>query len=486
MYRRGVLTGIAVLLLTVAVLYALLVPPAPLKMERANFVLTDVMVVNPGAEREDHQDLAIRDGKIVSISPHVKGTAESDYAGGYVLPGLIDMHVHHPVGWLSTDIKYFDLLHLAHGVTTVRDTGSIDGSTFKTRKQIADGDFAGPRLFACGPIIDGDPPAWPGARVVHNAAEAEAAVDEIAANGADCIKVYSNLSSDALRGARAGATKHHLTLVGHVPFAVPMEEAHIDDVQHLTGVPGVPAKAGELGLIGGMLEGWDAIDDARIDAVVRASMEQKLAHTPTITVIQQLLRLRNYPELVNDPGAAMLPRYYSEFLWKPGGIVSWSVPAMNDAQAGRILANFGKVVRRLHDAGVTLHVGTDTFNPFVVPGVSMHQELRNFADHGFTPEQALSAATRENGEALSMPGLGVISDGAPADLVVFAEDPTRNLEALASIRLVVADGRPYPKQMLDDAVGRYRAYYDGWLCDHFMMLMFRVFGRFADTGDHSH
>ena len=53
-------------------------------------------------------------------------------------------------------------------------------------------------------------------------------------------------------------------------------------------------------------------------------------------------------------------------------------------------------------------------NPFVVPGVAMHEELRNFVECGFTPEQAWEAATRENGESLPERGLGILKAGAPA------------------------------------------------------------------------
>jgi len=380
-----------VVLLVVVILVALR-PPPPLTVPQQGVTFADVTVINPGNGRRAHQTIRVSRSTIDSIAPYsvaADSTAEAQrYAGSYVLPGLIDMHVHHPLGRLPTDIRLFDLLHLASGVTTVRDCGSIDGSALTTRAQIAAGEFPGPRIFACGPLIDGEPPFWPGARIARNAEEGERAVEEAAAAGVDCIKAYSNLSLDALRGVRAAATRHHLTLVGHVPIAVPFEQARLDDVQHLTGVPGVPARSEHSGLIEAVLEGWDTIDDARIDAVVRTSVEQKIAHTPTLVVIQQLLRLRDYPALLQDPAAQLLPRYYRELIWKPGGMTSWRVPPLDDAISTKMLQNFRQAVRRLHEGGVTLHVGTDTFNPFVVPGVSMHAELRNFVECGFTPEAA--------------------------------------------------------------------------------------------------
>jgi imidazolonepropionase-like amidohydrolase len=474
--RTWIIVSLGLLLAAAAVVW-LLLPPAPLRAPRQDIVLQDVTVVNPGAPGLPHRTVTVHDGRIIAISDYrpARGAARPVEAGAYLLPGLIDMHVHHPPGRLAVDGKYFDLLHLAYGVTAVRDAGSIDGSTFATRKAIADGRLAGPRVFACGPIIDGDPSAWPGARIAHNAAEGERAADEIAASGADCIKVYSNLSADALKGVRAAATRRRLTLVGHTPFSVPLETAHIDDVQHLTGVPGLVASGKLPPLIDGLLQGWDDISDARIAQVVETSRAQGIAYTPTIVVIQQLLRMTDYPRLKDDPQARLLPRYYRELIWKPGGMAGWNVPPLDAARQARILRNFTATVRRLHEAGVTLHVGTDTFNPFVLPGVAMRQELANFVAAGYTPQEAWMAATRQNGAALSLAGLGTIQAGAPADLLLFRANPTRDLAAMDTLQTVIADGRLYPKATLDRAVDRYRRYYDSWLIDRLTMLVFPLF-----------
>ncbi len=105
----------------------------------------------------------------------------------------------------------------------------------------------------------------------------------------------------------------------------------------------------------------------------------------------------------------------------------------------------------------------------------MHEELRNFVACGFTPEQAWEAATRTNGESLGVEGLGVLHRGAPADLLVYREDPTRDLAALSTLEAVVANGRLYPRPVLDGAVARYRDYYDGWLFDRLTMALFPLF-----------
>jgi hypothetical protein len=163
------------------------------------------------------------------------------FSGSYVLPGLIDMHVHFPY---APDQPLFALLFLAHGVTTVRDTGNFDGQIWTMRQAITAGTYPGPRIFACGPLLDGEPPLWPGSRVVQDTADAQRAVAERVAEGADCVKVYSNLAPEGLAAIEAAAAAHQLPVIDHVPVAVPFEAAHLADVQHLTGVlPRVASRA---------------------------------------------------------------------------------------------------------------------------------------------------------------------------------------------------------------------------------------------------
>jgi hypothetical protein len=263
--------------------------------------------------------------------------------------------------------------------------------------------------------------------------------------------------------------------VGHVPAAVPFAEAHLDDVQHLTGIPSEPTRGAQspAGLIEALLRSWTDLDEERIRSAVQASLEQNVAHTPTIFVIDQLSRLNEHALLSAEPDAQLLPRYYREIFWRPAGFSD--LPSWPNGQT--IRANFRSVVRRLHEAGVTVRVGTDVLNPFVVPGTAMHKEMRNLTECGLTLEQVWAAATRGNGAALAVEGLGVVAAGSPADLLVFTQDPTRDLAALATLEAVVADGRFYSKQELDGAVARQRRTFESWLYDRLMMSLVQATAR---------
>ncbi len=461
---------VAVLILLVVGVWFLLQPPVLAVPSQKRLVFFNVTVVNPGRDRRAKRTLTIQDGQIVAITTNPYTISESEagtrFAGFYVLPGLIDMHVHQP----PFDAELYGLLFLAHGVTTVRNTGDFSGTILKKRQQIQDGVYPGPRIFACGPIIDGDPPFWPGSRVVRTVAEARAVVDEVAAAGVDCVKVYGGLSGELLAAIREAATQHRLPVVGHIPLAVPFEEAHVKDVQHLTGVPSYTnhPDTSKLAQFAAWAAAWQNLDKSRIDFIVRTSVEQGLLHTPTLVVWTQMGRLRDYPTLRGDPAAQLLPRWYREVFWRPREA---ALPAYDDIAAA--LPKMKTVVRHLYRAGVRIHTGSDTPNPFVVPGVSLHEELHLLVNAGLTPEEVWVAATRWAGETLGLPKLGTVQEGAPADFLLFREDPTRDLAALSTLEAVVAQGRLYPKAVLEAALARHRDYFNGWLYDRLSMAYAR-------------
>ena len=121
--------------------------------------------------------------------------------------------------------------------------------------------------------------------------------------------------------------------------------------------------------------------------------------------------------------------------------------------------------------GWVTSLGTDVGNPYLVPGVSLQEELRLFVEAGLSAEEALVTATRWPGEFLREPNLGRVMEGAPADLLLFREDPSRDLAALSTLEGVVADGRYYPRTILDAAVERAHDYYRGVLYERVSMAI---------------
>jgi len=429
-------------------------------------VLRDVELIVPEQSRAAHRDLEIRDGRIHAVRAHAAPDAEAgapDTAGRFVLPGLVDMHVHYPPRLALGNAELWSLLFLAHGVTTVRETGSIDGSSLAHRARLRAGELPGPRLLSCGAMLDGDPPSFPSNRRVHDAAEARRAVAELAAAGVDCVKVYNMLSPPAFAAIRSEARARGLPLVGHKPHAVPFEAAGIGDLQHFTGAVVVDLE--RVARQDFRFRDWEGVDAARIAHVLRVAREQGIAFTPTLVNARQRLRTLDPggPELdAADSGLRHLPRF-----WWTAWRSIWGPAHAPGEEAGYALyrGRLDALSAAAWRAGISLHAGTDTLMPFVAPGSSLHGELAELSRAGIPLEAAWALATWRAGRALGIEGLGTLAPGAPADLLLFRQDPTRDLAALGSLDAVVAGGRLYTREWLDDALARYDAHFRGALYD---------------------
>jgi hypothetical protein len=435
-------------------------PPPPLALPERGAVLHDVTLIEPGRSRIDHRRLVVTGNTIATIQPALPG-GDNPFSGMYVLPGLADLHVHFPPSALPGQTDLFAFLYLYHGITAARDAGDADGSASDpARSGVAEGRFPGPRLFACGPFVDGEPPLWKNSLVARNPGEGRRAVQTIAERGYDCVKVYDELDAETLAAVREAAHEQGLPVIGHVPKRVPYEVARLDDAQHMIGIPPPPADPNRIFPF--IMAEWERLDDARLEMLIAESKRSKIAITPTLVVIDRMLQSEDYASMLGEPDLQLLPRFYREVLWNPDGGMSLTSLMKSDdfAMLRRAFEIEKRTVKRMNDAGVAVHTGTDSLVPFVVPGASLHRELRLFVDAGFTPEEALALSMRDSAEYLGVLSLGLLKPGAPAELLIFREDPTQSLDALDSLAGVVRDGRLYPRDVLDAQLARYQVHFD--------------------------
>jgi imidazolonepropionase-like amidohydrolase len=466
---RVALVVVLVLVAALVWLWGAVAPPEPLAMPEQGVVLSDVTLVQPGEWHRPNRRVVVEGGTIGEIGPFRAEGAEDSPAGLYglfALPGLIDMHVHFPPDTPLRQTELFAFLHLLHGVTSVRDAADPDGtSTAPARDGVREGRFPGPRVFACGPLVDGPEPVWPNTVSLREPAEAGPAIAEIARAGFDCVKVYDGLRPAVLEAVHVAADAHGLPVIGHVPRRVGFAEARLDDVQHLTGVA---TAVGDLRPFPRNLDGWRSFDEADARAIVEASLRFDMAHTPTLVSLERMAAMSDYAAVRASADAQLLPRFYRDVVWSP----TEGLPFLRGREAGdyalmrEALPHAMEMVGRLHRAGVRIHAGTDAQVPFVVPGIALHREIRLLAEAGLGAEAALAAATGVPGAWLDEGGgLGRLEVGAPADLALFREDPTRDLDALDTLAAVIADGRLYLRSDLEAQLARYREHFEGVLYD---------------------
>ncbi len=446
---------LAIVLLGVPALFWLVVAvstrlPAPLVQPEPGGLLKDVTLVVPGAGREEHRSVVISGDRITGIAPAIPG--EDPFRGAYAFPGLVDTHVHFPDLALTEEVPLHAFLYLAHGVTTVRNLGDTSGNASeRARDGVRSGAFAGPRVLRCGPFVDGPGGLWDDAIVLTDPAQAEAAVERIVAEGLDCVKAYDELSPEVLKALVAAASRAEIPLVGHVPRRVDFSSAGLDDAQHLRGVP-PPAVDGSLPPPPPLWwRAFIAMSAMQVSERIGEALWQDMAVTPTLAAQSQLLLARDAEKFTARPELEHLPPWYRHGLWHPVDGISAirRVPENDRDWLDPAFAKMMSITRRMHSAGVRVHSGTDSGAPGIVPGAALHEELRLLVAAGLSPEQALEVSMVASSAAMRIPGLGTLRPGAPADLVLFARDPSEDLANLDSIVAVVSQGRIYSREMLD-------------------------------------
>jgi imidazolonepropionase-like amidohydrolase len=378
----------------------------------------------------------------------------------WIIPGLIDSHAHAE----SFDETPFSL-YLANGVTTIRNPGGDLTVLRLTREQLASGKLVGPRLFFSGPILDGMPPVWPsGSILVDTPERARSAVNFLADQGVDFVKVYNNVKEPELKVIIETAKERRLAVAGHIPRSMTMTRAielGMTRLEHIriTGKEMLGTEEAEaidplpVGKREPMLWQRFNLQSEKMRALVQRLAQSRVFLDPTLTV-EEFGEVSNPDAEKNDPNNQYLSPAIVE-----GDLKNWKnplfeVPTDLQTTATEAFHKQQKFVGMCNQAGVRIIAGTD--GPSIgklLPGFGLHHELELLVASGLTPLEALRAATSTAAEALGKEDqLGTIEPGKLADMVVLGADPFAGIQNLRKIRLVVQGGKSYaPDVLLQEA-----------------------------------
>jgi hypothetical protein len=378
------------------------------------------------------------------------GVQVIDGKGHWLMPGLTDMHVH---TWSDASLTLF----VAAGVTTVRNMfGSPQHLTW--RADTASGKTLGPTIFTAGPIIDGDPPVWPGSAILKDPAAADALVAEQKAQGYDFLKPYANLTMPAYDALVAAGKKHGMPLEGHVPAAVGLVhvlEARQRTVEHLDGwllalvrdgvnVPGDDSSVKKL------RAALPQLDDGKLPGLIQKTLAAGTWNCPTLVVYDRFAAL--------DDVAAIKARVKWLEMMPPIMVSQWDpkqdfrlqhFTADDFATLRAAQARKAKLLPALVAAGAPILVGTDTGNPFVIPGAALHDELELLVQAGVPRARVMRAATADAAVFMGTPHeFGVVEAGARADLLLVSTDPLAQAISLVPDGVMVR-GKWLPRAKLE-------------------------------------
>ena len=389
----------------------------------ASALIKNVRLLDGRGPVEGRRDIEIREGMLRDIRAHRQGAPVTDIPvldgrGMYLLPGLIDLHVHlvwdgspNPVEQLSKESTEQTLLRairharetLEAGITTVRDLGSVDDLAIDLSRAVERSDIVGPHIVPSGQTIimtGGHDPFW--GIMVDGPQEALKATRGQIYRGADVIKLSA---TGGVYGRTEGESVTHT-------------ELNSDEISTVTSEAhklGVPVAAHAIGHDG-----------------IRNCVE---AEVDTIEHGQQLT-----PALANKLatyGGALVPTLfvYRQIAQRP------EVPEYARVKAKAIIKEHKRAIEAAGAARVRIGAGSDAGSP-LTPHGSLIDELMALADTGFSPLEALRSATCEAARIIGLDSkVGRIEPGFVADLILVPQNPLEDIGCLKDVRAVWIGGR---------------------------------------------
>lgn len=405
------------------------------------------LIDGTGAAPVPDSAVLIENGRIKAVGPRSKVKLPKDAQvvdakGKFLLPGLWDMHAHfEQVEWGP--------IYLAAGVTTVRDCGNEFEFITSVRDAIAQNRGLGPRLLLAG-FVDGTSPMAIGTVRTDTPEQARTWVDRYHDAGFQQMKIYSSVKLEEVKAVAEEAHRLGMTVTGHVPEglnAYQVIEAGQDQINHIPYIADIMrAPLPE-----------NASRDERRKAVANLDLNSPDAkkalsflkdhHTvldPTLSIYELFDATTANPPANFEPGVNKISPELAQALTDVGP------PDANSALREKVFQKEVAIVGALHRAGIPIVAGTDQ----AVPGHSLHREMELYVQAGFTPMEAIQAATTVPAKVMGLNNeIGTLEKGKRADLILLTADPLADIHNTRAVEYVITNGAMYHTSELWQSVG---------------------------------
>jgi len=447
-------------------------------------VLEHVTLIDPDQDHERKDvSVVVSDGRIQRITPSRSfktppGAQIVSLPGKFIIPGLWDMHTH----WGDSE-RVFPLF-IANGVLGTRNMAAPLEQVLSERSKTANGEMLGPRIFACGPVLEGPKPFVGNAVSIHGPDEARQVVDRLHAAGADFLKTYDGLPRDSYFAVAQEANRIGMPFEGHLPLAIKAKEAvdagqksfehgavlegtstnedrvandpailrAIEAADQTHDYPSIPETIARMGNL--LLDGYS---EQKAAALYRDMAEHHAYICPTLVTERNITFIDDI-SLQNDPRSQYaLPRQLRNWKTENGFLTKYRTPAYI-AYRKREYAAILRNLKLAHICGVPILAGTDNGTAYTYPGFSLHDELALLVEAGLSPRESLQTATTNPARFWNLPdGLGTLRAGSEASFVVLAKDPLADIRNTSEIEAVVMKGKLFDRAALDDLLRQAKA-----------------------------
>ncbi len=446
------------------------------------FVIKNISIIDPIDGFQSVKHVVVEHDLIAMIlDKNYKFLANEDKiidgSGKFLIPGLWDAHVHFSYDKNLT--SSMPRLFLAHGITSVRDTGGPIDYVLKAKEFSLNEPLKSPNIFIAGPLIDGSPnvyndssPSFPLLSIENqDIIDIESNTMGLIDKGIDFLKAYEMLNENQFLAITKIARKQNLKVTGHIPLSMNLFSAvnsGLNGMEHLRNLElSIASNAEELyeeriqmlrnpnGLLGSTLRSSihskqrmsaiDSVDNNKFEEAANLLASKNVWQTPT------LILYRSYAQKSH-----LNPSFLLELNKLPQQVKQkWS----NEIAASDTIIDKSSVrysnwivdaVSKLHKNNVPFMAGTDTPIGYLIPGRSLHRELEILVESGLSNLEAIKTATVNPATFFGIENkVGRIKNGFMADLLILNSNPLNNISNTQNIHAVIKNGHFLSRKSLD-------------------------------------
>lgn len=419
----------------------------PIPQEKI-YVIKNVNIIPMTTENAiiKNATVIIKGNKIFSINKAVPDEAKIiDGKGKWLIPGLIDMHVHgladidfgstYPTKGATIFFNNQDVMtpYVANGVTTIFDLNAR-AVNFGQRNEIIKGNVIGPRV-ALAALIDGGDGSG---RIANTPSDGRQTVRLAKTEGYEFIKVYSRLNIETFKAIVDEASKQGMKVIGHIPdaFKGRLDEAF---VSHYSMI----AHAEEFAKQTSDFSDRDAQNFAKL------AKENGTWLVPTLTAIERIADQVRSLDSIRNLRSFKYVHPLMQSKWLTSNQYNQRASPQFIADLEKMIDFNNRLVKAFYEAGVPIVAGTDAAVSGVVWGFSLHDEIELLVKAGLKPEAALLSATRLPATWLEMQDkIGTVEAGKFADLILLDANPLDNISNTRKIAGVFVNGRWIDKKSI--------------------------------------
>ena len=447
-----------------------------------SYVIKNISIIDPIDGLQSNKHVVITNDIITMILDNddeiiANDDNTIDATGKYLIPGLWDAHIHFS---FDTNLApYMPGLFLAHGVTSVRDTGGPIDLVVKMKDLSLNDSIKNPNVYIAGPLIDGTPnvynnssPSFPLLSIENNdIIDIESNVLGIVDREVDLLKAYEMLTENQFLAIMRIAKKANLKVTGHIPLSMTLFSAidsGLNGIEHLRNFAlSIASNSDELyreriellknpdDLPGSDLrslihskqrmKALDSIDYDKFEEASNLLASKNVWQTPTLFLYrnsaQKIFKDLSFINELNKLPNQIKQKWIKEIA---------DTDTIIDKNSLRYSKWLEEATGKLHKKNVPFMAGSDTPIGYLIPGRSLHIELEVMVESGFSNLEAIKSATINPAKFFELEKKeGRIKDGYKADLVILNSNPLDNISNTQDIYGVIKNGEFLSRESLD-------------------------------------